>query len=158
KEHLRPGDVVLVEGDQRISQVIRYLTQSSWSHSALYIGDELRRFQPAMAQSLLTQHGAEGRHLLIEAEAHEGVVCSPTAKYARHNLRVCRPQALRREDLDRILTELIEQLGRHYNVRHILDLGRYFFPVTLIPQRFRRAALHLGGPTTRRVICSTMLA
>src|SRR5215467_12148368 len=57
REHLRPGDVVLVEGDQRISQVIRYLTQSSWSHSALYIGDELRRFQPALAQVLAVQHG-----------------------------------------------------------------------------------------------------
>jgi permuted papain-like amidase YaeF/Yiix C92 family enzyme len=158
KEHLRPGDVVLVEGDQRVSQVIRYLTQSSWSHSALYIGDELRRFEPALAQSLLAQHRDEARHLLIEAEANEGVMCSPIAKYARHNLRVCRPHGLRREDLDRILAELIEQIGRHYSVRHILDLGRYFFPVTLIPTRFRRAALHYGGSTTRRVVCSTMLA
>ena len=32
QEQLRPGDVILVEGDQRVSQVIRYLTQSSWSH------------------------------------------------------------------------------------------------------------------------------
>ena len=41
KLHLRKGDVVLVCGDQRVSEVIRYLTQSSWSHSAIYIGDEL---------------------------------------------------------------------------------------------------------------------
>ena len=41
KRTLRKGDVLLVEGDQRISQVIRYLTQSSWSHCALYVGDEL---------------------------------------------------------------------------------------------------------------------
>ena len=36
KATLAKGDVLLVEGDQRISQVIRYLTQSSWSHCALY--------------------------------------------------------------------------------------------------------------------------
>ena len=34
-----PGDVLLVEGDQRLSQVISYLTTSPWSHSALYLGD-----------------------------------------------------------------------------------------------------------------------
>ena len=43
KEQLRTGDVILVEGDQRVSQVIRYLTQSSWSHSALYVGDDVRK-------------------------------------------------------------------------------------------------------------------
>jgi hypothetical protein len=31
---LRPGDVLLVEGNARISQIIMYMTQSSWSHAA----------------------------------------------------------------------------------------------------------------------------
>ena len=158
KAHLRVGDVILIEGDQRISQVIRYLTQSSWSHSALYIGDELRRLQPELAERLAAEHGEEGRSLLVEAEAGDGVVCSPIKKYVHHNLRICRSRGLRRDDLEHILTEVIGQLGRRYNVRHILDLGRYFFPVSLIPRRFRRTALQYGGDTTRRVICSTMLA
>lgn len=158
KDQLRVGDIILVEGDQRISQVIRYLTQSSWSHSALYIGDELRRCKPELAAALTAAHGDEARHVVIEATAEDGVTCAPVAKYARHNLRICRPRTLRREDAERIIGELIGQLGRRYNVRHIFDLGRYFFPVTLIPARFRRAALHHSGDTTRRVICSTMLA
>lgn len=158
KEHLRPGDVLLVEGDQRISQVIRYLTQSSWSHSALYIGDELRRFKPELAEALLAEHGAEARHVLIEATVEHGVACAPVAKYINYNLRVCRPRGLRRQDLDRILQEVTGQLGRGYNVRHIFELGRYFFPVSLIPRRFRRAALRYGGEATRRVICTAMLA
>src|SRR5581483_4502982 len=41
-EHLRgivqPGDVLLVEGNNRISGIIKYLTQSTWSHAALYVG------------------------------------------------------------------------------------------------------------------------
>ena len=32
--------MILAEGNERISEVIKYLTQSSWSHSALYVGDE----------------------------------------------------------------------------------------------------------------------
>ena len=43
---IRPGDVILVDGDQRVSEVIKYLTQSSWSHSVLYVGDEILRRHP----------------------------------------------------------------------------------------------------------------
>lgn len=39
--NLRPADVLLVEGNTRISTVIKYLTQSNWSHAALYIGNAL---------------------------------------------------------------------------------------------------------------------
>ena len=35
---LQPGDVLLVEGNNHISGVIKYLTQSTWSHAALYVG------------------------------------------------------------------------------------------------------------------------
>src|SRR5712691_3903114 len=49
---LRPGDVILVDGDQRVSEVIKYLTQSSWSHSVLYIGDEMLRRHPAERREL----------------------------------------------------------------------------------------------------------
>jgi hypothetical protein len=41
KATIRPGDVLLVDGNQRVSQAIKYLTMSTWSHSALYIGDAL---------------------------------------------------------------------------------------------------------------------
>ena len=32
---LQPGDVLLVEGNLRISSMIKYITQSTWSHVAL---------------------------------------------------------------------------------------------------------------------------
>jgi len=35
---LRPCDVLLVEGRSRVAEVIKLITQSPWSHSALYIG------------------------------------------------------------------------------------------------------------------------
>lgn len=35
---IRPGDVLLVEGNSRISGAIKYLTQSTWSHAALFVG------------------------------------------------------------------------------------------------------------------------
>ncbi len=38
RQSLQPGDVLLVEGNNHIAGVIKYLTQSTWSHSALYVG------------------------------------------------------------------------------------------------------------------------
>ncbi len=38
---LQPGDILLIEGNQYLSSAIKYLTQSTWSHAALYVGDAL---------------------------------------------------------------------------------------------------------------------
>ena len=53
KRHIRKGDVILVEGNERISECIKYLTQSSWSHSALYVGDEPIRRNPELKAPLV---------------------------------------------------------------------------------------------------------
>ena len=66
-EHLRgviqPGDVLLVEGNNRISGIIKYLTQSTWSHAALYVGPIGER------------EAADGEPLvLVEAVLGQGVI------------------------------------------------------------------------------------
>ena len=72
KSRIRPGEVVLVDGDQRVSQVIKYLTMSNWSHSAIYVGSALvrnpvlrldiqRRFEdPALGPRDVVQHDWQG--------------------------------------------------------------------------------------------------
>ena len=76
---LRPGDVLLVEGNNQISGVIKYLTQSTWSHAALYVGP-------------LDNRASEGEpHTLIEAELGIGVDSAPLTKYTKFHTRVCRP-------------------------------------------------------------------
>jgi cell wall-associated NlpC family hydrolase len=155
---LQKGDVLLVDGDQRVSEVIKYLTQSSWSHAALYVGDEPWRRDPARRAELEARFGVDARHLLVEALMEEGVVASPLTKYATHNLRVCRPHGLRPEDCRQVVDEILAQLGSRYAVRSALALARYFFPVSLIPRRWRRRALELGDDVTREVICSTLIA
>ena len=154
---VRKGDVLLVDGDQRVSEVIKYLTQSSWSHSALYVGDELLRRFPDRRAALVDQHGIEAEHMIVEALMEGGVIASPLLKYGHMNLRVCRPRSLRAEDLARVVDEVMRQLGSRYDVENLLDLARYFFPVTLIPRRLRRAALEAGGDLTTDVICSSMI-
>ena len=38
KSILKPGDVVLVEGQSRVSSAIQFITNSNWSHAAVFIG------------------------------------------------------------------------------------------------------------------------
>src|SRR5947208_16250256 len=87
RQTVRKGDVILVDGDQRVSLVIKYLTQSSWSHIALYVGDEAIRRAPERRGELEAAFGAEAEHLLVEAEMR-GVVLSPISKYLHNNIRV----------------------------------------------------------------------
>src|SRR5437870_4448769 len=150
---LKPGDVILVDGDQRVSEVIKYLTQSTWSHSVLYVGDGIIRRFPGQREALTATHGRDANHMIVEA-LMEGVVASPLSKYACFNLRICRPSALRREDLARVLDEVLAQLGLKYDVKNIFDLARYFFPVSLIPRPLRGRALQVGSRLPTPVICS----
>ncbi len=158
RRHIKKGDVILVEGDQRVSEVIKYLTQSSWSHSAIYVGDELWRRFPAERNDLIERYGNEAQTLMIEATVEEGVSAVPLSKYIDFNIRVCRPYNLRRDDLQKVLDEVMGQIGLKYDVRNLVDLARYFLPVSLVPRAFRRTALEFGSGLPTQVICSTLIA
>src|SRR5213594_743396 len=135
RQTVRKGDVILVDGDQRVSEVIKYLTQSSWSHVAIYIGDELIRRRHPQAEQARLWFGDEANYLLVEASVEEGVVFSPLSKYLNFNIRVCRPYNLRKDHLQVIFDEVLGQLGHTYDLRNAFDLARYFLPVSLVPRR-----------------------
>ena len=156
QRHIRKGDVLLVEGDSRISVIIKYLTQSSWSHSAFYIGDELLRRGGELAEHARKDFGDEAAHLLVEA-LPQGVVASPLSKYIDFNIRLVRPHRLRAEHLEIILDEHVAAIGWRYDLRNIFDLARYLLPVSLIPTRLQRTALHFGSGVPTEVICSSLI-
>jgi Permuted papain-like amidase enzyme, YaeF/YiiX, C92 family len=158
KRHIRKGDVVLVEGNERISECIKYLTQSSWSHSALYVGDEPIRRNPELKAPLLAKFGEDANFLVVEAIVEAGVVLSPLTKYRDFNLRVCRPFNLSAVDLADVMDEAIRSVGDTYDLRNVIDLARYFLPVSLVPARLRRQALQFGSGEPTRVICSSVIA
>ena len=77
KNTLQPGDVLLVEGNTRISVAIKYLTQSTWSHAALYLGPHA---------GLGTS--ADGRpNTLIEADLEQGIRPLPLSFYRHAHTR-----------------------------------------------------------------------
>ena len=54
-QSLLPGDVLLVEGNSSFSTAIKYLTQSSWSHAALFVGDALPSVEKGKEQPVLVE-------------------------------------------------------------------------------------------------------
>src|SRR5262249_47138299 len=86
---LRKGDVLLVEGNTRFSVAIKYLTQSSWSHSSIYVGDALG---PG-------KDGAEPR-VLVDADVLEGIRAIPLSEFSGLHTRICRPVGLTGAEID----------------------------------------------------------
>ncbi|MBK8007579.1 MAG: lipo-like protein [Rhizobiales bacterium] len=143
---LQPGDVLLVEGNTRVSGIIKYLTQSTWSHSALYVGPRFNK------------KASDGSpHVLIEANLGQGVITAPLSKYTMFHTRVCRPVGLSDEDRENVVSYMMKRLGIEYDVKNILDLLRYLFPAP-IPARYRRRMLAFGSGVPTKVICSGLIA
>jgi hypothetical protein len=143
---LQPGDVLLVEGNNHIAGVIKYLTQSTWSHAALYVGPIGDR----------TTDGGEPL-VLVEAHIGQGVIGAPLSKYLRFHTRICRPIGLTDEDRRQVCTYAAERIGFDYDLKNILDLLRYLLPLP-IPQRWRRRMMALGSGHPTRIICSALIA
>mgnify|MGYP003647242875 FL=1 len=144
---LMPGDILLVEGDARVSNAIKYLTQSTWSHAAIYVGDVLPVPGPG-----------QDRPRLIEVNLGEGCVAVPLAKYESFNTRICRPVGLAEEDRAAVVGFMVERLGLSYDLRNIFDLMRYLFPTPPVPVRWRRRMIALGSGDPTRAICSSLIA
>ena len=132
---LEPGDVLLIEGNTRISVAIKYLTQSTWSHSALYIGDALAHAPDAPA--------GEAALVLIEADMRAGVRAVPLSHFDGLHTRICRPAGLAGDDLKKVIDFAVTRLGESYDMKNVFDLARYLFPTPPVPTR---------------AICSTLIA
>ena len=156
---IRPGDVLLVEGRSRISEVIKTITQSQWTHAALYIG-RLHEIEDEATREHVSwlYDGEPNDQLLIESMLGKGTIVSNIRNYAGDHLRVCRPTGLTRRDANRVVEYAAKHLGRDYDMRHLLDLARFVFPYGVIPRRWRSSLFEhrVGLPT--RTVCSTMIA
>lgn len=144
---LQPGDILLVEGNQRISNAIKYLTQSTWSHSAFYVGDALPE----------PEDGSE-RPRLIEVNLGEGCVAVPLSKYQTYNTRICRASGLHPEDRKRVVAFMAGKIGLKYDLKNIIDMLRWFFPTPPVPVRWRRRMIAFGSGDPTRAICSSLIA
>lgn len=144
---LRKGDVLLVEGSSRFATAIKYLTQSTWSHAALCIGDTLGPPAP----------GEEPR-LFVDVDVVEGVRTIPLSTFSNLHVRICRPVGLSDGEIDALVRFMLERKGITYDLKNIFDLARYLVRTPPVPGSMKRQLLALGSGEPTKAICSTLLA
>jgi len=144
---VRPGDVLLVEGTTRVAVAIKYLTQSTWSHAALYVGAATGAFD----------EGGQIR-CFVEADIEQGVRAVSVSEFTGYHCRVCRPVGLSTDEVDRVIRFVVDRLGQQYDLQNVVDLARYLLPTPPVPVRWRRRMLALGSGDPTRAICSTLIA
>lgn len=90
-----------MEGNSRFATAIRFLTQSTWSHAALYIGEE--PLHP----------GGTPQPMLIDVDVdvERGVQRIPLAEYSCQHTSICRPQGLSAEVLEQLVDFMRSRLG-----------------------------------------------
>jgi hypothetical protein len=156
---IKPCDVLLIGGRARVSGVIRFITQSLWTHCAIYIGrlDDICQ-QDIREQIAQRYPQLSDQQLLVEALLGKGIVVSPLKKYQRHHLRICRPSGLDAKDARRVITHAVGRLGESYDVRQLLDLARFLSPWTVMPRRWCSSLFKPQTEVLKRTICSSMLA
>ena len=143
---LRKGDVLLVDGTSRFSSAIKYLTQSTWSHAALFIGDHLG--PPA--------EGEEAK-VLCDVDVEQGVRMVPMSAFSEMHTRICRPVGLNDAEIEQLIAFMVSRVGVTYDLKNILDLTRYLIR-TPVPDPMKRRMIAFGSGQPTQAICSTLIA
>ncbi len=156
---IKPGDVLLIEGRSHVSDVIKNITQSPWTHAALYIGRLHDIEDPILCRRIREKFdGAPGTQLLIEAILGEGTIVVPLEKYRVDHVRICRPHGISRIDVNKVIAYAVNRLGSDYDVRQLLDLARFMFPYGILPRRWRSSLFQHNAGAPTRTVCSSLIA
>ena len=130
---LRPGDVLLTEGNTRAAALVRRVTRSPWAHVSIYVGP--------------LEAGDDPR-CIVGADISAGVRSVPLSEFKGQQARIVRPLGLNETECQRLADWLVGHIGAPYDLAHALALCRRF--------------LNLPAPRTmvqdaKRFICSSLL-
>lgn len=158
-EDLLPADVLLFKGRSRISRVISFVTQSHWTHAALYIGRCTDYAEASATLALIRKHfdGDATEQLVVESLLGKGTVITPLSNYANDSIRLCRPRGILKKDAALVVEHAVKQVGREYDVRQLFDLARFVFPYALLPRRWLSTIFNYKPGEATRTVCSSVL-
>jgi hypothetical protein len=94
---------------------------------------------------------------LVESNLEAGIISVPLSTYFAYHSRICRPVGLFPEDRKAVCDYAVDRIGLQYDLKNIIDLGRYLVPLP-VPQRWRRRMIALGSGDPTKLICSALIA
>jgi hypothetical protein len=137
---LRRGDVLLSEGNTRVSSLIKRLTGSPWSHVSMYVGP--------------LDDGNDPR-CIVEADVAAGVRSIRLSELDALNVRVLRAASLDSTKRNRLAEWMTSRIGSEYDHGHALLLGRRLLR---LPLRTRAGpSSSTATSTATRFICCSLL-
>lgn len=156
---VRPADVLLIEGENRISKLIQRLTHSPWTHACLFIG-RLHDIDDPQIREHVHKHykGKLNDQLIIESIIGKGTIITPLSEYKNEHIRICRPTGLSHRDAQRVIAHATKSLGRKYSLAHIFDLARFFLMGRFLPGKWRTRLFNFNPGKATEEICSAMIA
>ena len=159
KHEIRLCDVLLVEGRSRVSRVIRSVSNSAWTHAALYIGRLSDIEDPLLRERVQQSYqGSPHDRLVIESIVGKGTAVTPLSFYEKEHLRICRPSGLHHADAQKIITYTIGHIGHPYNMRQIFDLWRYYLGWFFIPKKWLSSLFEYKPTPSKEDVCSVLIA
>ena len=159
-QEIIPGDVLLVEGQSKISNIIRNVTNSTWTHAALYIG-RVHSIEDEDIRALVENayDGNPSEQLVIESQLGVGTVIRPVSFYKNEHLRICRPNGISKTDAQQVIGYAVRHLGKKYDKRQVFDMMRFMIASPLLPSHWHSNLFRKNNPDeTTKEICSTMIA
>ncbi len=158
-DQIQPSDVLLVEGRNRISRIIKNITHSPWTHAALFIGRPSEIQDEKLLKLIHPYHSdIDDTPLVIESIVGRGTLVAPLKNYHLEHLRICRARNLPKEDAKKVVSFALNRLGRPYNIRQILDLWRFLSSSKFFSWRWQSTLFEYNPGQATQDICSTMIA
>lgn len=159
-DKIMSADVLLVEGQTRVGGIIKNITRSNWSHSAICIGPLNEIDELALREKILQYYsGPDDVPLLIEAEINRGTVVTPLSFYEDFHVRIARPIGLSELDAKKVSAYMIGRLGHDYDVKQLLDLARFLLPWwVLVPRKWQSSLFETNAGKATRNVCSSLIA
>jgi hypothetical protein len=141
------GDVLLVVGQTQMSVASKYLTRSTWSHAALFVGATTGQVD-----------GFGQPRAFVGADIRAGAGMVSVAEFAGLHCRVCRPVGLSPAEIDAVIGFVTARLCHQYELKNVLNVAHYHFPTPPVPVRWRRRMLAFGSGDPTSKIRSTLIA
>lgn len=118
---LRPGDVILIEGEHWVSDWIKVFSYHTWTHCVLWVGSS-----PPLSPAVNPDFVEPGGNIL-EALMTHGVILSNLEKYRPFNLRICRPVGITRDQLRRAIRYATDRVGCPYDELNVSQFVHFTF-------------------------------
>jgi Permuted papain-like amidase enzyme, YaeF/YiiX, C92 family len=138
---LRPGDVLLTQGNTRMAALVRRITGSPWSHVSMYVGP---------------LEGGPDPRCIVEADIAAGVRAIPLSELDGLHVRVLRPAPLHDADRRRLADWVVSRIGDQYDVALAWALARRLLRLSSTLRLPPAPSAVMQGAT--RFICSSLLA